>query len=223
MNAAHCLSSRPLIQSQGVIWRSCSFTVGPAHRHEAETEFGRVVVDLPPDLARAVDKRRSEFLAGRLCATVALRAAGSDGQVHRRGRAPVWPQGFVGSISHNATRAVAVVSSSLFGIGVDCETWMTSQTAEEISALVLTEQDLAHIPPNADPAHFCTVVFSAKESLYKALSDHLNDIPDFSEASIVEANANRLILAFRGWRVPVDYAARTAECITLARLETAQR
>ncbi|WP_050526997.1 4'-phosphopantetheinyl transferase family protein [Pseudorhodobacter aquimaris] len=220
---AHCLSSHPLIPSEGVIWRSCHFDVSPVDRLEADTEFGRITVDLPPDLACAVDKRRSEFLAGRLCATLALRAAGSNGAVHRRGRAPVWPQGFAGSISHSSARAMAVVSPSLFALGVDCETWLTPQTAAEISEMVLTEQDLAHKPPDVDPARFCTVVFSAKESLYKALSNHLDDIPDFHEASIVQSGINRLVLSFRGWRIRVDYAAGADECITLARIRTPLR
>lgn len=84
--------------------------------------------------------------------------------------------------------------------------------------MVLTAQDLAHRPADLDPIRFCTLVFSAKESLYKALSDQLDDIPDFIEASIDQSGANWLVLAFRGRRIRVDYAAGADECITLARI-----
>src|SRR5690606_3948746 len=64
---------------------------------------------IPP--ARGLAKRQSEFLAGRLCAREALAcltqqrsipAVGEDG-------APQWPAGVVGSITHGAGLALAVV------------------------------------------------------------------------------------------------------------------
>ena len=51
--------------------------------------WGPVVVELPSQLSRAVKKRRTEFLVGRLCAAYALRQLGQTEAVGRRDRAPV--------------------------------------------------------------------------------------------------------------------------------------
>ena len=67
--------------------------------------------------------RRREFLAGRLAAQAALARLGERGLVGRRGHAPVWPQGFCGSISHSGGIAVAVAASTRQwqALGVDLE------------------------------------------------------------------------------------------------------
>ncbi|HWS27500.1 MAG TPA: hypothetical protein VN259_13150, partial [Xanthomonadales bacterium] len=67
--------------------------------------------------------RRREFLAGRLAAHAALTALGERGAVGRQGRAPVWPQGCSGSISHANGCAVAVAASARHwqALGIDLE------------------------------------------------------------------------------------------------------
>ena len=58
---------------------------------------------LPVTLDKAVQKRKAEFLAGRYCARAAL--AQLDGSLAVNigigaNREPLWPPGFVGSITH---------------------------------------------------------------------------------------------------------------------------
>src|SRR5271166_3899694 len=89
---------------------------------------GEVTLLLPEEaacLGRAVAKRRQEFAAGRQCARRALRefgvvdfplGVGAD-------REPLWPHGFVGSITHTAGICAAVVASQerYRALGVDAE------------------------------------------------------------------------------------------------------
>lgn len=74
-------------------------------------------------VANAVAQRRAEFVAGRACAHRALEALGCAYQPLPAGenRVPLWPAGFVGSISHSRTLAVAAVCRRgvLDAIGID--------------------------------------------------------------------------------------------------------
>ncbi|MFV0473693.1 MAG: 4'-phosphopantetheinyl transferase [Pikeienuella sp.] len=208
--------ARPIIPLEGVFWASCRFQPGPAARLVHEDPGGPVILDPPEDLARAVDKRRSEFLAGRLAALLALRAAGAPETVGRDGRAPVWPAGVRGSISHSAGRAMAVATKSRAALGLDCETMLTEAAAEEIAPIVLTPADQAMKPPGWSEAAFRTAVFSAKEAVYKALSDRMSDIPDFLEASIEKADADGFEIRLRNWLALARVAFDQGDCVALA-------
>ncbi len=75
-------------------------------------------------LIGASEKRRSEFRAGRACARDVLQALDAPpGPILRNGRAPAWPSGYVGSISHCPGLCCAVAGpASLFaGLGLDVE------------------------------------------------------------------------------------------------------
>lgn len=206
----------PLIPARGLVWRWGRFTPDDRRGLIHGAGDGRLRLSLPPDLQQAVAKRRSEYLAGRLCATLALRACGSDEPVGRQGRAPVWPEGLGGSISHSDTLAVAVVTRAHSHIGVDCETVVTAQSAAQIAPLVLGDADRAAQPAGMAAPTYLTVVFSAKEALYKALSQDLADIPDFHEAAVTAFGADRLSLRFRGADVTVRWAQTQGHCLTLA-------
>ena len=68
------------------------------------------------------DSRLVDFAAGRACAHLAQKHLGLSAQpILRNERAPVWPKGQCGSISHAKDWALAAVSTSLRGIGVDVE------------------------------------------------------------------------------------------------------
>lgn len=210
------LSSRALLPAVGVVWRSCLFQVSDADHLTLEGPQGPLTLELPDDLRHAVAKRRSEYLAGRACAALALRALHAPETVGRHGRAPVWPDGIAGSITHTDSRVIAVAARHLAGIGVDAEPLMTAQTVAEVGHLLLSPDDHAARPDGMDPARFCTLVFSAKEATYKALSRHLTDIPEFHEARVAAVTPDTLTIAFRGWRIPVLHRLDNGDYVTLA-------
>ena len=128
---------------------------------------------IPP--VRGVAKRQAEYLAGRLCAREALRRL--CGQALTPGRdgdgVPVWPAGTVGSISHGAGRAAALVASAAHwrGLGIDLEKHLSVDRARRLAGEILTPGELqraAQLPPEAFAARV-TLTFSLKESLFKAL------------------------------------------------------
>jgi 4'-phosphopantetheinyl transferase EntD len=122
-----------------------------------------------PLVARAVDKRRREFTAGRSCARRALAQLGWPGVAIVAGprREPLWPSGVVGSITHCPGYCAAAVArrSDLRAVGIDAE--LSAPLPDGVADMVCTELErrwAADLPGD----HWTTLVFSAKESIYKA-------------------------------------------------------
>jgi 4'-phosphopantetheinyl transferase EntD len=136
--------------------------VGPARAFAASEETG---------VAGARPARRDEFLTGRALARAALAGLGcppcpipADAE-----RVPIWPDGFLGSISHGGGLCLAQVARSrdALGLGIDVEP-MDAVEAGLIEELVRPDEWAAMsrgAPADADAATLC---FSAKEAVYKA-------------------------------------------------------
>lgn len=123
-------------------------------------------------LARAVPSRRAEFSTGRTCARTAMIALGLPESSVPMGadRAPVWPAGVLGRISHGAGVCGAMVAriGEIIGLGLDIET--DAPLPPEVAGTVLFGRE-AQLPESDQ-----CVVFSAKETVYKAfyrLSDRV--------------------------------------------------
>src|SRR4051812_41020395 len=98
--------------------------------------------NLPPAPPKAVARRRAEFLAGRYAAAMALEALGcpSPWEVGRReDRAPSWPAGFVGSITHGGGLVAAALARSddCAGIGIDVELVVPPEGENEVRPSVV--------------------------------------------------------------------------------------
>lgn len=158
-----------------------------------------LVVNLPPALAGAVPRRQAEFLAGRLCAALCLRALGAGDLTVpiNPDRSPHWPPGFVGSISHSADQVCAVVArqSRYRLLGVDLEPLMPKAQAQDLAATILAPADAAQCPPNLDLAAFVTVIFSAKEAFYKAIYPSLGRVIGFHDVVLHQFGPHDLRLA----------------------------
>lgn len=122
-------------------------------------------------IASAVAVRQAHFTAGRLSARAALEALGlaSGPLLPDAARAPVWPQGVVGSITHTDGFCGAVVASRLRyrGIGIDAE--VRGRVDETLWEHVLTpvERQRLHEQPAGCRTELATIVFCAKEAFYK--------------------------------------------------------
>ena len=138
----------------------------------------------------AQPSRREEFLTGRWCARSALLQLGVPPSPIGIGplQQPLWPPGVVGSISHDAGIAVAVVAQaeSCRGIGIDLlENESAGRALSEASGIIASwdeERDacLAASRP-VDPR---ALVFSIKESVIKAVSPSVQRRVDFSEINV---------------------------------------
>jgi enterobactin synthetase component D len=205
----------------GLFWREGRFQSGPARElHHLGDPLGPVAVHLPDSLQHAVAKRQSEFLAGRICAALALRAAGLPEVVGQNGRAPLWPVGAVGSISHSDSRVVAAVSRDHAGLGVDCETIMPTDQARQLASMILTPAEATLQPETMGFAAFLTLVFSAKEALYKAISARRAQMPEFHDVILTGVSADRLHLALDAQDFQARFCLEQTEVLTLVLVAT---
>ena len=129
-------------------------------------------IHAPEPLRKWTPKRQAEFLAGRLLAAMGQDAIGQrPGTVHMgRDRAPLWPRGVAGSISHAKHHCACIVLPQGSGDpGIDVETVASGSRLKALQAKAMTDEERRRLASARDPALFSTLVFSAKETLFKAL------------------------------------------------------
>jgi 4'-phosphopantetheinyl transferase EntD len=122
-----------------------------------------------PLVARAVEKRRREFTAGRTCARRALARLDRPDFPVLMGprREPLWPPGIVGAITHCPGYCAAAVArgADVRSLGIDAE--LRAPLPSGVAELVCTETERrwsAALPGE----HWGALLFSAKEAVYKA-------------------------------------------------------
>ncbi|MCU7825054.1 4'-phosphopantetheinyl transferase [Kitasatospora sp. DSM 101779] len=140
-------------------------------------------------ITRAVDSRRREFGTVRACARTALSALGVAPVPILPGPrgAPAWPDGVVGSMTHCAGyRAAAVArAADLVTIGLDAEPHRPLPGSElDVIALPEERTRLSDLAARRPGTCWDRLLFSAKESVYKAWFPLTNRWLDFEEASI---------------------------------------
>lgn len=127
-------------------------------------------------IARAVDKRKREFRAGRNCAHALFKEHGiaCDALLKGTQREPAWPEGWAGSITHtDGMCAVAIASQSHYlGIGLDVE--QDGPLSDGVRKMICSPSEEDHISAlkARDDHRFGSlaldkVIFSAKESFHK--------------------------------------------------------
>lgn len=153
-------------------------------------------------VAQAVASRRREFAAGRACARAALRQLGLADAVIPAGadRAPCWPDGYLGSITHSGGISAAAVGRDVdwAGIGLDLE--QSDRLRPELWRMVLRAEEREWIErrPEGESVSWATLIFSAKEAFFKFQYPLTGRWVGFQEASIVpeiESGVFRLTLA----------------------------
>jgi len=142
-----------------------------------------------PVVAQAVEKRRREFATGRLCARRALARLGVRpvAILPGPGGEPVWPEGVVGSITHCAGyRAAAVAwADDVPSIGIDAEPHHPLPEGVLDAVASADEQHRLRRLTLTDPhVHWDRVLFSAKESVYKAWYPLAGAMLDYDEADL---------------------------------------
>ena len=118
-------------------------------------------------------KRQIEYVAGRHCALTAVRQLlpAFAGEIASDDRAPRWPPGIVGSITHSGDFAWAAVArdADVRSVGIDSELIPAAEGVDAIHQIVVCPGD--ELPEGgmlSDPAR-AALLFSAKESIFKCL------------------------------------------------------
>jgi 4'-phosphopantetheinyl transferase EntD len=124
-------------------------------------------------VARATEKRRREFTAGRECARAALAGLGLAAVPILRGYrgAPQWPDGVVGSITHCPGYVAAAVARAqdLAAIGLDAEPNAALPGGVlELISLPAERARLRRLAAAAQGTSWDRLLFCAKEAVYKA-------------------------------------------------------
>jgi 4'-phosphopantetheinyl transferase EntD len=120
----------------------------------------------------AVPRRVAEFHAGRAAARAAMVALGMPPRPIPMGpdRAPIWPNGLAGSISHSADACVAAVGlrDDWAGVGVDLEEATALDPLLVGEICTKSEQRWLGKQPPSERGLMAKLIFSAKEAAYKA-------------------------------------------------------
>jgi len=146
-------------------------------------------------LPKASALRNKQLCLGRLCAAEALMTSGLDESLALniaigQNREPLWPNGYIGSISHDRIGAVAIANSTskVRALGVDVEEW--GRMKPEIAEKILHQNDLRDVP-GLGQNELLTLIFSAKETLYKALYPIVQTYFGFDSASVTTIDLKR--------------------------------
>jgi 4'-phosphopantetheinyl transferase EntD len=140
-------------------------------------------------ISKAVEKRRSEFTTGRWCAREAMIRLGRQPSAILPGTRgePQWPAGLVGSITHCAGYRGAVVAESerISTVGIDAEPNGALPNGVLESVSLAEERDrMATLRRDHPEVHWDRLLFSAKESVYKAWFPLTERWLDFEDANI---------------------------------------
>jgi 4'-phosphopantetheinyl transferase EntD len=143
-----------------------------------------------PAVERAVQSRRAEFTTGRWCAREALGLLGAPVEAVPVGekRAPVWPDGVVGSITHTRGFRGAAVAwrAAVRSVGIDAEAH--DALPDGVLDAVSSESEragLARLSAARPEVSWDRVLFSAKESVYKTWFPLTGRWLGFEEAELV--------------------------------------
>ncbi|MET9764384.1 4'-phosphopantetheinyl transferase superfamily protein [Streptomyces sp. NPDC006372] len=150
-------AARARLPQRTVLRFARSVSGGPG-LHVAESQL---LAELPPG-------RRQDFALGRCAAAQCLRALGRPGPVLASGRMPRFPDGVRASISHRDGLGVCLAAAAhqVRAIGVDVE--LAEALPLEATRLVCTDRERGWLDRHPAPRGLLAVLFSLKESIYKA-------------------------------------------------------
>ena len=150
--------------------------------------------------------KRYEHYATRVVAAQLLEAQGAVDAFASRGadadRAPQWPPGFVGSITHSARfAAVAVMPQSMArAVGIDAEGILTADQQLLVRQFCAVDDELDALLRGASSlseAQILTLCFSAKEAVFKCLYPLVKRYFDFTCVRIVAVDEAMNLLSIQ--------------------------
>ena len=135
--------------------------------------------------------RKEHFRSGRICAGEVLSKLGTIGQPVLRDpqtREPLWPEGISGAITHSGNWAAAAAgkTSDVSGIGIDLED-LERQVDSRISRHVCIPEEQKWLQECGEDflEQNLKIIFSAKESIFKAFFPYTRTYLHFHDARIL--------------------------------------
>lgn len=166
-------------------------------RNESKTcfDFKEILTAIEADHLKEFlnEQRKQEFLLGRLAANFAIQKTLKTNKIfiinQDASRAPIWPSDLIGSISHSDSLIIAVAckKDAYLSVGIDIE--KKGRTRPEVGRFILTDLDIKSVDGISE-SDLLTLIFSAKESLYKALYPLVNKYFGFKAAALTKIMDN---------------------------------
>ena len=135
--------------------------------------------------------RKEHYRSGRICAGEVLSKLGTLGQPVLRDtqtREPLWPEGISGAITHSGKWAAAAAgkTSDVSGIGIDLED-LERQVDSRISRHVCLPEEQKWLQECGEDCleQNLKIIFSAKESIFKAFFPYTRTYLHFHDARIL--------------------------------------
>ena len=155
---------------------------------------------LPERLKNAVPKRKAEYLLGRHCARqILLEHFGQtvQGSLESEEKSiPEWPEGYTGSISHTKSFVCAIVAPFRMHsqLGIDAESWIESGKTKTLQGRICNADELQLFDQMRKTVRSpLTLIFSAKESIYKLLYPTYKKFFGFEAATLVQFDQKQLL------------------------------
>lgn len=172
---------------------SCDFAL----ENYKPSYFNQLGIVFPSDLQKAVPRRQAEFLAGRFAAKKAMQNSNPNDMASQTvhigpQRCPIWPQTFIGSITHNNSKAICAVTDfhRKTQLGIDFESYMPNLVAIEIERNIHSNNEKKILVEQGMSSNIATtIIFSSKESLFKSLYPKVRKYFGFNQAAVSAFNS----------------------------------
>ncbi|MDO5031651.1 4'-phosphopantetheinyl transferase [Corynebacterium sp.] len=161
-------------------------------------------------VSQAVDVRKAEFGDARWCAHQALKEldyTGSEPILRGERGMPLWPQGYIGSMTHTEGLRAAVVAptSQVRSMGLDAEP--AEPLPDHVLTMIARAGEMAQLDRLAELGLSCPdrLLFCAKEATYKAWFPMTRRWLDFDQAEIDLRSDGTLISYILARPTPVPF------------------
>jgi 4'-phosphopantetheinyl transferase EntD len=171
------------------IWSHNSKDIYLAHCSYEKEYFSTLLFDthcitIPKEIEKSVISRKSDFLAGRYTAKLAINNIQEADFTHQveigENRQPLFPLGLCGSISHSSSEAMCIIQKDRTPVclhttpGIDIEPVISVQECDVIVDKISAQSErLMLLELGFKLGECATILFSAKESVFKSLSSIL--------------------------------------------------
>lgn len=185
------------------------------HKTSIQLDHGQDIIDLydkfniylPEKIINSCFKRQSEYFIGRLAAQYALKSLNPKYDfILKNGRygEPIWPESCCGSISHSmccAKNGVAIASlNQAQFVGIDIELKSNHSVLNDDKNILnqfLSSFEIKYLDKFLKSnLYLYLIIFSAKESIIKAICSKFKFVLSFKEIEIISINTTTQQMIF---------------------------
>ncbi|HLL24135.1 MAG TPA: 4'-phosphopantetheinyl transferase superfamily protein [Kofleriaceae bacterium] len=186
-----------------------------AEREDVERALAQLPAEEQAHAATLAELRRREHAGGRFALHHAIGDFATPILADDRG-APRLPAGWVGSVSHKATLAAALVAPAAGAhVGLDLE--RAAPPKVDIARRILTPREQAALPVDAvERGRAMTRAFAIKEAIYKAVDPFVRRYVGFLEVE-VDVDAGCIVTSELGLLIEASWCEHAGFWIATAR------